>query len=204
MKMKNYVLPLLLLVTTITSTMGQQFHPPETAKDHEVNEWFNARKWLGKTMLIPDSSINKNEFYVQYHNNTNRWKQAFDFLKSEALDTLKPGIHELDGRNLFVIVSEYTTKSSNEVYYESHRNYTDIHYVVTGEEYIGLRNTEGLTVKTQYDTEKDIVFYNEQDQQNFLAHPGVFFIAFPSDAHRPSIAVNEKSTVKKIVIKVRD
>lgn len=167
-----------------------------------TNRYYDE-EWLGKVDLIPDSSINRRAFYVRYHQNKTLWDKAFDFLANDDLTSLTEGTHELIGKDLFVMVSEYGTKDSKEVYYESHENYTDIHYVVSGEEYISVRDRSGLSVKTPYNTDRDITFYNEQDEHNRLANSEVFFIFFPSDVHRPGIKVNESQVVKKIVVKVK-
>ncbi len=201
--MKSYIL-LLFFACSLTVAMGQHAAANGADTDSEVNQWFTAREWLGKTDLLPDASINKSVLYNSYHRNKARWERAFDFLTSEDLAALEIGTHELMGKDLFVIVSEYRTKDSKAGYYESHRKYTDIQYVVSGEEYIDVRDTAGLTTKAPYDSDKDIVFYNEQNPRSRLAHPGVFFIFSPTEIHRPGIRVKESKLTKKVVIKVRN
>ncbi|SEL99706.1 YhcH/YjgK/YiaL family protein [Parapedobacter koreensis] len=201
--MKKYIVLLLAIATTAVGISCHQEQKRSTdSSDADIDSWYAQGEWLGVVRLTPDSSINKHEFYTRYHQNKALWDQAFEFLATADLASLEVGTHELAGKALFALVSEYQTKESKDGYYESHKNYTDIQYTISGEEYIDIRDTTGLTVKNPYNPEKDIIFYNEQDQHSHLAHPGVFFILFPSDIHRPGIQVNEKQPVKKIVIKV--
>lgn len=177
---------------------------PENWTEAQVNEWFEGKEWLGETQMQPDPSIDKKEFAVQYHRNKKRWDAAFAFLKKENLSAIEAGNHALDGKHVFVKVTEYDSKNPEDVFYESHKNYADIQFVISGEEYIGRTDlTETTTVKTPYNAEKDIQFYHVSNGRKLLAKPGTFFIFFPRDAHCPGIKVEDYNTpVKKMVIKV--
>ena len=120
------------------------------------------------------------------------------------MSAIEVGNHELDGKNVFVIVSEYNSKNPEDTQYESHKNYTDIQYVVSGTEYIGLTDLSETSVKVPYDEKRDITFYDADEGQNLLAHSGNFFIFFPQNVHRPGVKVEDNVPVKKVVIKVRN
>ena len=61
------------------------------------------------------------------------------------------------------------------------------------------------TCKTsiEYNSENDIEFLDSTEPEYFIKlAKGEFAIFFPNDAHKPSINYGNKSTVKKIVVKV--
>jgi len=84
--------------------------------------------------------------------------KAFAYLKSVNTDTLKPGSYELMGKDLYVAVSEYTSKNEEDARYEAHRIYADIQYVARGQEKIGIVPLENTETTTPYVQENDITF----------------------------------------------
>jgi biofilm protein TabA len=196
------LLPLLLLITDCTT--NERGSNPEDWSEKEVNEWFDRREWLGETDMRPDTTINKRQFAKRYHENKDRWDTAFAFIRKGDFSSLSAGDHELDGKDVFVKVTEYNSKDPEEVFYESHKNYADIQYVVSGMEYIGQSDLKGAAVKTPYNEEKDIQFYHVSDGRNLLAKPGTFFIFFPGEGHCPGMKVGDNTPVKKMVIKVHN
>lgn len=153
---------------------------------------------------VPDPSVNKKTFAVSYFKNKERWDKAFEFLKTANLEELAPGRHDIDGDNLYAAVSEYITKDPEEASYESHRQYADIQYVVSGKELMGLAPSSKLKeVLIPYDISKDIEFMTVGDATILNASPGRFFMFFPDDLHCPGLKDGENSPVKKVVIKVK-
>jgi len=153
--------------------------------------------------IIPDESINAEEFILRYELNPERWDKAFAFLRDTDLKNLAKGRHELEGNDLYASVDEYLTKNEEDARYESHLRYADIQYVISGEEKIGLLPLEKMQVTIPYDEEKDICFLTSAENNFHTASPDRYFIFFPEDAHRPCVKISENSMVKKIVIKVR-
>lgn len=177
---------------------------PEQWSDAQAAEWFDKKEWLPQGDLQPDASIDKKDFAVRYHHNPGRWNKAFDYLTQQDLSAVEVGTHEIDARDVYAIVSEYNSKNPEDAQYESHKTYTDLQYVISGEEHIGLTDLSTTSVKTPYDTEKDIAFYTAENGKTLLAKPGTFFLFFPDDAHMPGMKVNENIPVKKLVIKVKN
>ncbi len=130
-----------------------------------------------------------------------RIAQALDFLANTNLAELPAGRHEVAGDQIFALVNEYTTHPLAHCRFESHRRYTDIQWMVHGQERIGVTNVSGLTVTEPYIAEKDIAFYQASGDLITLL-PNTFAIFFPHDAHQPGIACGEPSPVRKIVMKV--
>jgi YhcH/YjgK/YiaL family protein len=170
----------------------------------KISEWFDQKNWLGQSNLEPHPSIEQETFAKYYFSNQQLWDKAFDYLNKTDFKNLELGIHEIQGRDLFVMVTAYSTKSSDEVFFENHEKYTDIQYVVSGREYIGLTDLENTKIRTPYEKERDITFYDVAVSKNLLAHPGIFFIFFPHNVHCPALRIDQLEDVKKIVIKVKN
>ena len=70
----------------------------------------NQEQWLNGWEVQPDSTIDRRALAVAFFKYPERWNKAFEFLKSNELDTLAAGRHDIDDDNLFASVSEYTTQ----------------------------------------------------------------------------------------------
>jgi YhcH/YjgK/YiaL family protein len=177
---------------------------PENWSEAEAAEWFDQREWLQEKELKPHPSIDKKEFAIHYHRDPQRWNKAFSFLAKKDLASTETGTHEVDGENAYAIVSEYNTKNPEDADFESHKKYTDVQFIISGAEHIGLTDLSSTSPKIPYNEEKDIAFYNAENRELLVAEPGTFFIFFPDDAHRPGMKIDENLPVKKVVIKVRN
>ncbi len=124
-----------------------------------------------------------------------RWLQAQDAAKLAA------GRHELDGSNLFVLVSEYDTKPRDQGKWEAHKRYFDIQYLIEGRESIGYAELGGCKLGT-YDEAKDLQPIAEAPGDFLTLRPGIFMILAPQDAHMPGLAADLPQRVKKAVVKV--
>ena len=129
--------------------------------------------------------------------------EALKFLQHLAPDVEK-GVYELSPR-VKAIVSEYETQEVNEYGYEAHREYIDIHYLISGCEKICSLPLEYLQETKAYNKENDAAFYveNEVKPQQMLLGNGYFAIMFPQDGHMPQLCVSEPLKVKKVVAKVK-
>ena len=149
-----------------------------------------------------DNSIDLKRFAEHYALHPERWNDAFRFLSEQNLKELPLGRIDISD-DVYAAVSEYTTKDSEDALFESHKKYIDLQYIISGQEYIGLTNDHNIPVSSPYNAEKDIAFYNYSGGKMLKATPVSYFIFFPEDYHRPCIKIDEKSIVKKIVIKIR-
>ncbi|MDR1897640.1 MAG: YhcH/YjgK/YiaL family protein [Prevotellaceae bacterium] len=165
--------------------------------------WFNAGDWKEGWSVEPNDSINVAEFAKEYAKNPERWRQAFKFLANTDLKALDTGKYELDGKNLYISISEYTTKNVEDAKCEAHIKYVDIQYLICGEEQIGIAPIEDTKDATPYNEDKDIYFIAPDYEKYYPANPGRFFIFFPSDAHRPSVKLTDNIPVKKAVVKLK-
>ena len=128
-------------------------------------------------------------------------KKGFDWLCNTDLDNIQDGKYEIDGEKVYASVQTYQTKL--EAKYESHRKYIDIQYMIKGHEKIGVTNISNCKSSIEYDRERDLEFYDIKSREEFYSlEEGYFQIFYPHDAHKPSIAMDEPTMVKKVVVKV--
>lgn len=131
-----------------------------------------------------------------------KFKTAFEFLKRDDLAQLAEGWYELDN-GVRASVQRYTTSPAAELDFETHIDYFDVQYVVSGKEIISVVNAEGLVTKVPYDKGNDIEFYHEPAFSGAVyMRPGDYVVLTPEDAHKPRCAAGEPITVNKIVVKV--
>lgn len=111
---------------------------------------------------------------------------------------------ELDGTDLYAAVQSYDTAPGAEKKWESHRRYLDIQYVASGTERILHAPTGLLAPRTEYNDQKDVLFYEDPDAaSSLLLRPGDFVVFWPGDAHKPGLMAGAREAVKKVVVKVR-
>ena len=92
----------------------------------------------------------------------------------------------LDDDKVFALVQEYITKSSNEVKWESHRDYIDVQFILSGNENIGYTSCEALTMVEDFSAGNDIAFYQSpKNYTNITLSEGMFAIFYPGEAHLP-------------------
>ncbi|MBX3000837.1 MAG: YhcH/YjgK/YiaL family protein [Caldilineaceae bacterium] len=131
---------------------------------------------------------------------TQRFAKAFHFLQTADLENAAPGRVDIEGDQIFALVQEYNTKPLEQGFWEAHRKYIDIQYVVSGEEYMGYANLAQLDAG-EYDAAKD--FLPLHGDGSFVRLPaGMFTLFMPEDAHMPGMAVDQPQSVKKVVVKI--
>jgi biofilm protein TabA len=200
--MKNkifYILATFFFLET-TNITAQTTNKEWTMRD--AKEWFMKKDWSGGLKLKPHPTINQQEFARQYAINKTYWDKAFAFLKDSNLIAMPVGRHPIDADNVFALITENPTKDYDSTQWESHRNFIDLHYVISGEEKIGDCSVTKLSVTKPYDASKDVINYSGEGKL-YDATPETFFLFFPSDGHRPGITPGGKKTDKKIVINIR-
>ena len=126
---------------------------------------------------------------------------AYDFIVNKA-DGVAVGKYELEG-GAYVSVQEYTTKARSEAKYEAHKKFIDIQMILSGRELIAVTPIEKMEIKDEYNETKDVMFFQHNDEcTDYVLEAGDFLILYPQDVHMPGVCVNEKSSVRKIVVKV--
>ena len=133
-----------------------------------------------------------------------RIQKAVNYLKAIDITStdINTRINVEDG--FFYTIQSYDTKSETECKLESHRQYVDIQVMVSGEEVMDIVDTSRLSLKEEYDKEKDVMFWKIPDRMARTSlKAGDCIVLYPENAHRGAVAVNISCSVKKIVGKVR-
>jgi biofilm protein TabA len=202
--MKKLIVIIMVFMSLIGLTGGKSDSDPSTWSDKKIDKWFEKKEWAQQWTVSPDASINRREFAISYFKNKSRWEKAFNFLKSNDLSKLELKRIDIDGDNLYALVSEYLSKNEEAAKFEAHRKYIDIQYVIIGKEVMNIAPiTTVKEVLTPYDAAKDIEFITVDKIVNYKASPANFFIFFPGDAHRPGVKDGVNSSVRKIVVKLK-
>ncbi len=142
------------------------------------------------------------ENLFKYECINNNFKKVIQFIDSNDLKNMPAGSYEIIGKDIYVNIDEYETKSETESMPEAHKNYIDIQIVLFGHEKIGYANLKNAKTTIEYNKEKDIAFY-KANSEYLKAEEGRFFVFFPQDVHHPCITDNVKSKIKKAVFKIK-
>lgn len=147
--------------------------------------------------------IDKIENASMYYGVGERIKAALEFLQRSDLADLAVGTYEIMGKDVYVMVQAYDSRTRDVGMWEAHRNYFDVQYVVDGTELMGYAYLDALKVTKEYDADGDYMLL-EGNGDFLLATPGTFIILAPQDAHMPGQAVDNKpEPISKVVVKVR-
>ncbi|ULL13526.1 DUF386 domain-containing protein [Paenibacillus sp. H1-7] len=130
--------------------------------------------------------------------------RGLEYIRSTDFSTLPLGKHEIEGDLMFALLQEASTRAWEEQRPESHRTYTDIQFLISGEEIIRVAPwSEDAKVSEEAFELKDIAFYEQVGKESELVlSPGSFAVFYPGDIHRPCCRVNDNGTIKKVVIKI--
>lgn len=128
--------------------------------------------------------------------------RGLEFLKSITPD-IEFGTFWLTPK-IKVMVTEYNTKIDNELGYESHKQFIDIQYPIIGEELILCQPIEKLEQTTEYDVDRDIMFYRNNSSQHtdVVIGNGYFTVLYPDDGHEPQHCMEEPKMIKKVTLKI--
>ncbi|MDD3339413.1 MAG: YhcH/YjgK/YiaL family protein [Lachnospiraceae bacterium] len=136
--------------------------------------------------------------YGLYRNVLPSLEEGVAFLKT--LRDKPPGRYEHG--DMFAMVQQGTTKSAESQKLEAHKRYVDVQYMVEGEEVVQWANTKYLEVAIPYNEQKDILFYHGQGDA-ICVKPGMFYLVFPEDGHKPCTHVKTPTCYRKIVLKLK-
>lgn len=148
--------------------------------------------------MIADKLQNAETYYGCHK----QFPAAFAFLRKAVAEDLPCGKYILEGAELYANIMEYDSKVASTT--ETHKNYIDIQYIVSGIERMDFCDIANVTPNTDYNEVKDVLFYADSAQMSVcLVEAGSFAIFFPQDAHKPGLCNGAPAPVKKIVVKVK-
>ena len=130
-----------------------------------------------------------------------RFAKAFETIKQLDFATAEVGKYEIDGKDLFYMVSAKEGSKAEGAKFEAHDNYIDIQICPEGTEKLGWKPRHKCVAPVDaYNPEKDVTFFKDKPDTYFDFHAGDFAIFFPEDVHAPQIG---EGIIKKIVVKVK-
>lgn len=131
-----------------------------------------------------------------------RFKAAFDFFANTDMVNIEAGIHKIDGDDLFVNVVEGEFKLAKDAKLEVHNVYIDIQVLICGEkeDFGWSERVDMKEPQSEFNSEKDVQFFDDKPQVYYTLKNGQFTILFPEDSHAPMIG---EGGVKKAIFKVR-
>lgn len=135
-----------------------------------------------------------------YENLNPLFKDVVEFLRTNDLSSLEDGKHFIKGTDLFVNIQIAKAKTKEEAKMETHQRMIDIQIPLSTSETFGYTPLSKLP-KLEYNSEKDIIKYEQEAETYFTLQPGEFVIFFPQDGHTPCIS-SEKE-IRKAIFKVK-
>lgn len=137
-----------------------------------------------------------------YYSLSPRLKDAFEFLANNDLLTFEAGRHDIDGDNLFVNIAHVELKKPEAAKLEVHNKYIDIQVLLEGEKesYGWAERCDMTQPKSDFDTVKDVLFFEDAPQTYYTLKVGQFSILLPEDAHAPMIG---EGAAKRAIFKVK-
>ncbi len=130
-----------------------------------------------------------------------KFKELFDFVKSNDLLNRETGKIELDGDVLFINNVNPTMMKAEEQVLEVHQKYIDVHFPLDKAEIIGVKPLQDcVNQKSPYDEKDDYALYSDTPTNFITVLPGQFVIVYPEDAHAPVIG---EGKLRKLIAKVK-
>jgi YhcH/YjgK/YiaL family protein len=131
-----------------------------------------------------------------------RISKALQYLETTNFSNLEPGRYDIDGDNIYAMISVYNTKPLSSTKWEAHKKYIDVQYVFSGKEKMGVTSPDKVIPIEEYSVNNDCTIY--KGDGNFIyVDEGSFAIFFPTDIHMPGISINIPKEVAKVVVKVK-
>lgn len=139
------------------------------------------------------------EKYFDLHPN---FRSIFAILQALNLSSLEEGCIELDGNYVFININNISGINTTAAKLETHIKYIDIHIALSNNETIGYQDIKTCFQPIgEYDSDKDIMFYNDKPKKFItLEAKQDFAIFFPNDAHAPGIC--DEKNHQKLIVKV--
>ena len=129
--------------------------------------------------------------------------KCFEYANKYDLLSYEKGSYPIDGKDIFVNIVEYDTKEPEERFWEAHRQYSDIHFMLRGPEQIDVNFIDNLE-QGEFKPEEDFLpLEGPANCHVQLKDKGDFLICYPEDGHMTALKVDGKSaTIKKAIFKV--
>ncbi len=131
-------------------------------------------------------------------------RQTLQAILDKKPHTLATGKYPLQGDSVFFSVVEGKTRLLAEQRPEFHRQYIDIHIVLSGEEVVGAGVTGlPLELSEPFNDAHDLGFCRHIASETLIhLQPEELAIIFPLELHRPMCSLTAPAALRKIVVKI--
>ena len=144
--------------------------------------------------------IKELKFYKGISENLDK---AIDYILSREYKKGTPGKNVIDGDNLyFNYPDKPMTKEIEDGFFESHKQYIDIHVVIEGEENLGYVPRSEAVLTKEYDAEGDYELLDGEIKNMMYLNPERFVMFFPDEPHMALLKVGEVKQITKVIFKV--
>lgn len=108
------------------------------------------------------------------------------------------------GLGAFALEQAYETKMRADGFFESHRRFIDVQFVLDGEELLEVADISRMTVREPYNLDRDLITYEDTADASLVRlFPGQAAIFFPEDVHMPTLRLRAAPVlVRKCVVKL--
>lgn len=146
--------------------------------------------------------------------NSEKFVKAFEYLEkvlqagteenkrllSLPLDAFEK--EDLNSSN-FALEQIYNSKERARCFFESHKQYIDVQFILDGEEIIEVVDVNNLQINFKYNEEIDLIKYKDTSSASQIKlRKGDVAVFFPEDAHMPCLQMDESVKIVKTVVKV--
>lgn len=124
------------------------------------------------------------------------------FIKENGGADISLGKHFIENSDIYVNVSEYTTKQLEDSGWEAHKKYADLQVLLRGEEHIYVADLEKVSIGA-YREEKDFLECGTEQGEAVKVDENTCVLLLPEDAHMPGVCIDRAPMdVKKAVCKI--
>lgn len=129
-------------------------------------------------------------------------RKCFDYAREHDLLSYEKGSHPIDGDELFVNIVEYETTTPENRFWEAHRQYLDLHFMLRGPEQIDVNFIDNMEQK-EFVEKDDFLPLEGDPNSHVILNAGDFLLCYPADAHRTAVQVGAPAAIKKAIFKIR-
>ena len=122
----------------------------------------------------------------------------FSWLESQVLKCFEYA----KNHDLFVNIVEYETTTPENRFWEAHRQYLDLHFMLRGPEQIDVNFIDNMEQK-EFVEKDDFLPLEGEPNSHVVLNEGDFLLCYPADAHRTAVQVGEPAVIKKAIFKIR-
>lgn len=129
---------------------------------------------------------------------------AIDMIEKGEYLKGKPGKNVIDGDDLYFNYETAVTEDIEERFFEGHKNYIDIHILISGKEKIGYSPRSDVVRTLPWDRVRDFEKYEGSVDHLFEMAEDRFIMFFKEEPHMPLVCGEEGAqTIVKAVFKIK-